>query len=279
MDKVFEALRAEIKDLDKAKALVTKFIERALEESVAAGDKEPDPFFEEFWKTLMTGIYPSNIDTIFRHSESEIEKLFLVSLMLYLTKNNIFNFVITPPFKNTNEELKHFRDYRKNRLSDIEAFKKETGGTESDYVAEIEAKAANGEIPKDDAERIVTEVVFEKNFVWDCFHITMQPAFPDILVDGKTIRCDMLVWKPDDERLNVIVECDGFEFHKEKPAFIRDRKRDRALKFKSFDVIRFSGSEIFTSFPTVSEELSNYIEFAYEQLIKENQNETPEENI
>lgn len=42
----------------------------------------------------------------------------------------------------------------------------------------------------------------------------------------------------------ILVECDGYEFHKSHEKFIHDRQRDRFLKCKGFDVVRASGSEI-----------------------------------
>ena len=47
-----------------------------------------------------------------------------------------------------------------------------------------------------------------------------------------------------DESIKIIVECDGFEYHNSPVAFVHDRKRDRALKNKGYEVLRFAGAEI-----------------------------------
>jgi very-short-patch-repair endonuclease len=41
------------------------------------------------------------------------------------------------------------------------------------------------------------------------------------------------------------VECDGYEYHSSQERFTADRRRDRALKAAGYDVLRFSGQEIF----------------------------------
>ncbi|MCL2840309.1 MAG: endonuclease domain-containing protein [Defluviitaleaceae bacterium] len=48
--------------------------------------------------------------------------------------------------------------------------------------------------------------------------------------------------------IQVIVECDGHDFHqKTKEQVIRDNERQMALQLAGYDVIRFSGSQIYTN--------------------------------
>ena len=69
----------------------------------------------------------------------------------------------------------------------------------------------------------------------------------------------MLIWVPSDESVRVIVECDGFQFHSDKVAFIQDRKRDRALKAQGYQVLRYSGSEIHADPVAASVDLAEYL--------------------
>ncbi len=69
----------------------------------------------------------------------------------------------------------------------------------------------------------------------------------------------MLVWVPSDESVRVIVECDGFQHHSGKVIFIRDRKRDRALRAQGFDVLRYSGTEIYSDPVAASVDLAEYL--------------------
>src|SRR5262249_27865205 len=91
------------------------------------------------------------------------------------------------------------------------------------------------------------------------FHMILQPGIPDIRVEGRTIRPDLLIWVPSNKSVRIIVECDGFQHHREKAAFIHDRKRDRALSAKGYEVLRYSGTEIHTDPVAASGDLADYL--------------------
>lgn len=59
-------------------------------------------------------------------------------------------------------------------------------------------------------------------------------------------RVDFLVEFPmGDKASKVIVECDGHDYHERtKEQAAKDKSRDRALKMLGYDVLRFTGSEI-----------------------------------
>ena len=73
------------------------------------------------------------------------------------------------------------------------------------------------------------------------------------------IRVDIFFTKLTNEKYKLVVECDGYEWHKSKESFIRDRKRDRALKAAGYEVLRFSGSEIIRDPISCANELHKYI--------------------
>lgn len=78
------------------------------------------------------------------------------------------------------------------------------------------------------------------------YHCTPQAAFPkeEIEVEGRSIRVDILIWKPDDPNVKIIVKCDGYDPHSDRDTFRKDRKRDRKLQDSGYCVRRYSGSEI-----------------------------------
>ncbi len=102
-------------------------------------------------------------------------------------------------------------------------------------------------------------VFYEYLFLEDSFHMILQPGIPNIRVEGRTVRPDMLFWVPSDESVKIIVECDGFQHHQEKVVFIHDRKRDRALKAKGYEVLRYSGTEIHSDPVAASVDLADYL--------------------
>lgn len=56
-----------------------------------------------------------------------------------------------------------------------------------------------------------------------------------------------------------MIELDGHEYHKTKEQRTRDSKRDRVLMSLGWDVLRFTGSEIFTDVGKCYEEIDNYL--------------------
>jgi len=97
-----------------------------------------------------------------------------------------------------------------------------------------------------------------KNSVW----FIPQVKVPEL--EGG--RVDLLLWRyawmHEKYRFDrkLVVECDGYEYHKDKNKFERDRKRDRVLKANSFEVMRFAGSEIHRDAPGCAYEVIKYIE-------------------
>jgi very-short-patch-repair endonuclease len=69
--------------------------------------------------------------------------------------------------------------------------------------------------------------------------------WPQIIID--TYRVDFIIgYQSGSVYSEVIVECDGHDFHERtKLQAFRDKRRDRALVAKGYRVLRFTGSEIF----------------------------------
>jgi hypothetical protein len=70
----------------------------------------------------------------------------------------------------------------------------------------------------------------------------------NIVCNGKRYRVDFAihVWYKNQGGKTFIIECDGYEFHqKTKEQVDRDNKRTRSLQKKGYEVIRFSGTEIY----------------------------------
>ncbi len=110
-----------------------------------------------------------------------------------------------------------------------------------------------------DERRYYTGLIFKYYYVpFDgSYHMTIQPRVPNI--GGKPARPDIYFWIPNRRQVNVVVECDGFQYHSDKAAFKSDRQRDRAFKAQGYDVLRFSGSEIYGDPVNTAHELATYL--------------------
>lgn len=118
------------------------------------------------------------------------------------------------------------------------------------------------ELLTDEEQKLIMQAEFLediwKNSVW----FIPQVEIPEL--EGG--RVDLLLWRYKwmhekyefDKKL--VVECDGYEYHKDKNNFERDRKRDRILKANRFEVMRFAGSEICENAANCALEVIKYIE-------------------
>jgi very-short-patch-repair endonuclease len=73
----------------------------------------------------------------------------------------------------------------------------------------------------------------EDRFTADCVMAGLPRPRINVLVEGFEVD---LLW----ERERLIVELDGFEYHRDRLAFERDRERDARLVTAGFRVIRFT---------------------------------------
>lgn len=93
-------------------------------------------------------------------------------------------------------------------------------------------------------KRIQMENILKYNPYIDIVAIDNQA---EIMCNDKKYRVDFLItvdYKEQEYKF-FIIECDGYEFHqKTKEQVERDNKRQRLLQKEGYEVIRFSGSEI-----------------------------------
>lgn len=95
-------------------------------------------------------------------------------------------------------------------------------------------------------------------------HLEITPQY-EIGVDGKTYYADFLIEVFSliglkEHRVSVIVECDGHGYHKiTKQQVQRDNERDLNLKIAGYDVIHFSGTQIYQSPIKCALDVINYM--------------------
>lgn len=98
---------------------------------------------------------------------------------------------------------------------------------------------------------------------------------PQIDIDNYRVDCRiramLLVGIRDCREIDkeIIVECDGHEFHeKTKEQVIKNNNRDYDLKTKGYEVLHFSGSEIFNTPMKCAEKVFEYIERYFDRMIE-----------
>lgn len=115
------------------------------------------------------------------------------------------------------------------------------------YVAHRDYKELGFNVfPQEDISAIK---IYRADFLIECFDYRGS----DILPDGKEIA-------PDEYYSKVIVECDGHDFHEKTKAQVKRRnERDFNLKMEGYEVIHFSGSEIYNEPEKCAKKVIEYL--------------------
>lgn len=214
----------------------------------------------------------SNIDLIFDYSESPIESIFLNSLNFNST---VFGPTVPiyfcPPTSDTQNDI---RNWRRHKFRMFWAFRKIRGllpDSSSPELRFAEAAADMGIIPESSKWPTIAELMINTVLpVFDSPHVVVQAGFPNFKPGTKRgIRCDIFVWIPSHPQYKLIVELDGYQYHSNRQSFSRDRQRDRFLRSKGFDVLRFGGSEVNTNPVSTSAELLDYIRSTIPDIVRD----------
>lgn len=250
-----ETLREYLEDSGRFEKLLEFFVQKHCCEEVQAED---DQEFREFYSSNVRLFADEARRTIAALAGSPIERIFLNSLLLGFTKSDPLGLVVHPAYTDTPNELREFLDTLTKFRGFIAWYRQKFGDFKCIH-GYLDEQVARGSMSSDERGFICCLMV--RYFYLDSsstFHLTIQPRFPDLL-GNRSIRPDLLFWIPNAPDFRVVVECDGFAYHSSKESFTRDRKRDRALAARGYEVLRFSGAEIFHNPVEVSTELANHL--------------------
>jgi hypothetical protein len=197
--------------MDKFTELAEFFIRKAIDQ-----ERQEGRFEEDYLKYLELGeslLLSEATKIVFSVCESPIEKIFINALFLSFIKADPFGLVITPPLKNGLLDMQNFRKYHAMFLKFISWFQQRYGS-----LAEID-KYLDGEVSKGKM-RVEEQQWINKHLIlyhylglYDDFHLSLQPCFTNLKVDGKSLRPDILIWVPAIDNVKIIVECDGFDLN------------------------------------------------------------------
>ena len=248
-------LRNRLESKEKFLPLFNYFLTKSIQEQRNnEKDKKGSLNYSSFYEKFINTYSKRNTEIVFKYCESPIERIFVNSLTLLFLRNQNTELHITEPFKNAELEIANYRKVHKNILSLADQYREMTGDeTMENFETFFNRKIELGLYSKEDYNEFEYHRIVVDNFIWNSYHLTLQAGFPDYKINGKSTRVDILIWCPGDENIKLIVECDGFKYHNSKDAFEKDRKRDRLFKSKGYQVIRFSGTEIYRDPIGVSE--------------------------
>lgn len=248
-----KALRTTLLDGEQFLDLATHFIQKTVEFE-GAGDEQ----FSKYYKLVMQAVTAENAASVSAIAGSPIEKTFLNSLILTFIKNDGLGLLIHPTFKNSCVEIDEFRRDLSRFKEFVSWFEKnKPADTMEDYLDNV---VQHGGMTQEERDYF-TRLIFRYRYIPmdNSYHMTLQPCFPEIKVGGRGIRADIYFWIPSKPRIKIVVECDGFQYHSSKEAFKKDRQRDRAFQARGYEVLRYTGSEIFNDPVNSAFELASYL--------------------
>ena len=244
--------------LDKAKfiELARYFVDKSVQEIIAETE---DPLFGKYLEAGLIFIIDEGIKWIFKVTESPIERIFINSVFLNFIKADPLNIVIQHSVKNAPKQISGFRE-RRSKFKEFISWYRNKYGSLNGIDGFLEREMLSGKMDINEMQYLKRHLLlYEYLFLEDRFHLILQPGIPEIRVNNRPVRPDMLFWVPADESTKIIVECDGFKYHSDKVVFIHDRKRDRALKAAGYEVLRYSGTEIYQDPIGTSSDLTEYL--------------------
>ena len=232
------------------------FVDKSVQERMA---ELQDPLFGKYLEAGLIFIVDESINWVFEVTESPIETIFINSVILNFIKADPLNLVVQHSVKNAPKQISEFRE-RRSKFKEFISWYKNRYGSLNGIDDFLEREMLNGKMAINEMKYLKRHLVlYEYLLLENRFHLILQPGIPDIRVNTRSVRPDMLFWVPADESTKIIVECDGFKYHSDKVVFIHDRKRDRALKAAGYEVWRYSGTEIYQDPIGTSSDLTEYL--------------------
>lgn len=249
-----KVLRKTLLDDEQFLKAANSFVEKMKAEELTEPSEEQ---FNIFFGEALGALAAENAQEVAWRSKSPIEKMFLNAFVLGTIKSRHLVSVHTT-FKDSAKEVAEFRrDLAHFRELEAWFAAKRPCETLGEF---IDAEFARGKMQEGE-QQYLHRLIFKYHYLplEGSFHMSIQPRFPTIKIDGKSVRPDIYFWIPDRPDVNIVVECDGYQSHSSKDRFTNDRQRDRMLKSQGYDVLRFSGQEIHRDPPAASAELSRYL--------------------
>ncbi len=230
-------------DAEQGRQAIRAFSERAIQEE--SDRSELGSEFSQYFSALVRQASETASNVIYRHARSPIERIFLGTLVLSFLRSDPTAFLFTPPCSDAPVSILAAKEDHQRVLNWVRAFdsdkRRPQDWTLPMWLSQLEREAGE---PIPNRARLEAEAVLTQLGYFKSFHFTPQAAFPDLRIDARSCRVDLLVWLPGSKGHGLVVECDGYEFHRTKTSFIRDRKRDRRFLELGYTVVRYSGTEI-----------------------------------
>lgn len=190
-------LRENLESKERFELLLSYFITKSIDEHKANEKEKNNNYnYSNLYSKFIDTYARINSDLIFEICQSPIERIFVSSVLLFFIKNGIMGFSITPKLPDIESSIANYRENHKGILKLIKSYKDKTGDLTLENFKQnfTERYIDSGMYTEEDYEEICNHYYIVRNFTYNSFHLTLQPEFPNIKVDNKSIRPDILIW-------------------------------------------------------------------------------------
>jgi hypothetical protein len=239
-----EQIRDVLSSREKSRDFYCDFVEQSYPAETLESKEEQEMALA--LRGFIRETFAAELEWIEQASESPIEQMFCAAVLL-IARIKYFNLLrFTPP---VGDGLSNYRqevcDWIQTTMEWEQEAEKQAGSA-AEITEFLDFLVEQGKMSEDERSGLMFyRGVYLAMGYKDAFHLTQQSPLPSTAtVDGHGVRPDLYVWLPLDDSFNLLIECDGYAYHKDRQSFTSDRRRDRALKALGYEVLRFSGLEI-----------------------------------
>ena len=264
LEETSELLRNTFIDKEKTRQFIDEAMSREFDSPVARTltsgftENERSEHLNDIKRTLRSFAL-RGLDVIFECAESPIEKIFFNTVNIMAAVRCHFLFFHIPRIV-TIDSLDMSAERASRGYTLVDWFIQHHKPNYADFIIWLD----NIDDYTDEYKDFLRTLYMERGPIPSRM-ISLQAEIADIFPYSKfPLRADAFVFSQD-AKYKLIVECDGFAYHKEKSSFVRDRQKDRFLRAKGFEILRFSGPEIHSDPIECARQL---IEYIYQDLVE-----------
>jgi len=186
-------LREVLQDPKRFAELARYFIEKSSAIHAAEAD---DSEFADYLKIGLQLLLDENLRLVFEQTQSPIERIFINSVLLMFIKNDPLSLVVQHSVRNAPGQIEAFRQ-RRSQFKKFIGWYLEQHGSLAGVEEYLDRELERGKMEPGEHLYLRRHLVFYEYLrLENRFHLILQPGIPDIRVEGRAVRPDMLVWVP-----------------------------------------------------------------------------------
>ncbi len=200
-----QKMRSQLETVDGALAAVQEVLDKQMaKQQNELGDMVP------MIRQLAEEMATHNVQIIYQHGESPIERLFFMSFIVGAVISNPFGVKLMGPEPDVEAAIAAYRA----PLRRAAAMWTRVPATvyelpKKAYEATLAAALKEAREDQLGLDYLAFYDIIDRVGGWHAWHIMLQAGLPRVRIDGRGIRADGLAWLPMEDSKGIVLECDG----------------------------------------------------------------------